>query len=297
MINKNHYIPKWWIKGFANYTGKTVVHHVGLDRKIHTKCKPPKSTGYKTHLYRVHHIPYLSEIKTPDEIELIFSNIDNKAAIICKKIIERSPSILTETERIDWAKFIRSLIQRNPRAIDSRHIAAKSTLNELSNDEYFSHLIDFLPSEFRIRYFSAEYENNLVLFDILRNSEQNITWIKNFCNFEWLTIHLDSTPIKLIGSDYPVTINIGQENEKEGYLLLFALSPDVLFTAYPRSLNFANKEYARIAIWYNLNMLCSNRPNYVYFPCELIDTKAIKYRMLLEEYMITPEDIYQNNQK
>lgn len=107
---KHHYIPVFYSREWAGPDGR-LCEYTRPYREVKPQWKHPDATGYVRGLYTVpKNDPHVSEY-----IEHHFFRItDNRAALVAQQLRAGGPIDWLDMDRSSWARFIISLMLRNP---------------------------------------------------------------------------------------------------------------------------------------------------------------------------------------
>ena len=226
---KHHYIPVFYLKQWCGPDGKLCEfqnpHHAVRARQIH-----PSGTGYVHGLYSIEGVP-------PDTAQYLethfFKVADDGAARALRILLDEKPWVFTNAERSAWARFIVSLILRNPETLERQKSAALATfqkaLPEIEADYAHRRSNDDPPTY--IDYVSARADNpagkaGAILVQKLIDDPQ----IGNaIVGMRWMVLREPKPSYKLLTSDRPVLITNGISYESSQIIL--PISPYHVFVA------------------------------------------------------------------
>ncbi len=105
----HHFNPRFYLAHWAG--GDRCVCEMRLIRgKVISKRKFPKNTGYLKDLYRIDGV---SDDIAHNLETRFFTPLDTKAARVMGKLLAGAPPQLGLKDRVNWARFLLSLIYRN----------------------------------------------------------------------------------------------------------------------------------------------------------------------------------------
>jgi Protein of unknown function (DUF4238) len=220
---KHHYIPVFYLKQWA-----------GADKRVCTMRKvqsglwvdrlSPKGTGYKKDLYRIENV-------APEEaqsFESVFLKLtDNDASLALKKLLRRDRN-WTDKLRSAWARFILSLLFRNPEAVTRirDHVLEMWRVGfELVRDNYNPAENNNIPFE----QFSASHPiGHVEAAQFLKDIIDNQRIAPDLMSMHWHVKTLEKSTTLLMTSDRPLDMpHLGDPN---AYLAL-PIGPQHLFIA------------------------------------------------------------------
>jgi len=111
---KHHYVPVFLQRAWAGASPdrKVEVFRLDLDG-IPSSRRCPKYTGYEEDLWALSK-DQVAGMSCQALEKLLFSRIDNDAAIVRRKLEEQGLRVLTSDDRENWARFLMSLRLRQP---------------------------------------------------------------------------------------------------------------------------------------------------------------------------------------
>lgn len=112
---KHHYIPEFYSRRWAR-SDETLVRFYRPHQEVIERRVFPSQVGFQRNLYR---IPDVSP-STAQQIELsFFKRIDDAAARALEALIAPNSPRLEVKTRIDWTRFILSLMHRTPASFEA----------------------------------------------------------------------------------------------------------------------------------------------------------------------------------
>ncbi|WP_212374871.1 DUF4238 domain-containing protein [Acetobacter persici] len=177
---KHHYIPvfylkKWLSKNNAKNDSLTITEFQKTPAGVKYKYKTPAQTAYGIDLYRRDDLPQ----SIRDVLEKkVMSIIDNEASIIHEALLENKIPNNTH-DRSVWARFIMSIIHRNPeRVYDLTHSFEKSMqmVSEDIRKNYGKYRNDTNPHSYQelekqLDPFQNGYDFSLLLSNLMNDRE------------------------------------------------------------------------------------------------------------------------------
>jgi len=208
---KHHYIPAMYLRQWSGLDGQ-LCEHKRIASKIAVHRTWPEGTGYKPDLYRINGVPD----ELAQEVETQYMKmLDTRAADALKKLVRGEGNSLKSTERAAWARFLVSLIFRNPEAVQ--------TINTHMTEMWAAANESFLNPSF-VGAGASEYAMKL-LQEVI-DSVRPITDIKTM---GWRTISVAGAAVPLLTSDRPWVLSRPLD-APDAYVLI-PISPSVLFLA------------------------------------------------------------------
>jgi hypothetical protein len=224
---EHHYNPKFILKRWTINDGPLCEMRLIRD-KVLTNHRYPGATGKLRDLYRTDGV---SEANSQD-VELHFmSPLDNDAAVSLDKFVAAQP--LDASDRIAWARFVLSMLYRNPEcvALIKSHMAevwAEGT-DALEGDwAALRGPLDqmTLAEATEIRQPSAaEISASNMLVDVIANERA----VPDIANMHWTRVELSRSKYSLLTSDRPLVMPVGL-GHRQCYIAL-PVGPRHLFVA------------------------------------------------------------------
>lgn len=241
---KHHYVPVFYLKEWCSTDNKLEGFCLLYNKVIHKRYSPEEACN-EIGLYSLEGMP--EDKKQFIEKEYMGRSLDSKAAPIMKKLIncgnplEESERTLKKSERINWARFLISLMLRNPEKVKK--------IKELSNQ----HLVESLrasPQEYQtikasddpptLEEWAAENVpeifNNFGLTVLTRVIDHPET-ISEIIQYGGYTRTLSSN-VKLLTCDQPCIML--KNNTGVATLIALPISPNTLFFGTECKGTFAN---------------------------------------------------------
>lgn len=235
---RHHYIPKFWIKRWANDEGLVERYRKHSDGSLDVLLRPPKSVGYWQDLYKLPEgLP--QDVSLED---LFFKKVDDHASKLFHRLLEYGDVQLTGQEAGTLAVFVLSLLHRTPKGFHAVIDASEKMFNEIDD-------------ELSQRYSEIRGENDPPTYEEYRSREGDgaarRTFFRNFPKMilsenmvefigrlHWHRLTRPSNCHELLLSDDPLIRTNGLK-KKDGHIA-FPLSPDHLLAGFYDS-NFASE--------------------------------------------------------
>lgn len=226
---KHHYIPQFYLKQWEGADKKLEVYYRRGDGLITSTRLARKGTGYEVDLYK---LPGVTP-ETEHQVESMFMALVDDEAVRVRDRMLASEIPKEAQKRHAWARFILSLVVRNP-----------EELNRFKAD-YSEHLLKPDP-EFQARYAAMRKEGDPELFEewmlamdptyaerqavvTLTKLIENQSVLRLFRTMHWRVIDLSRASRRLVTSDRPVVMTNGMVHYQGHYAL--PISPTRLFLA------------------------------------------------------------------
>ena len=226
---KHHYIPQFYLKQWEGADGKLQVFLRRGDGRIVTKRLARKASGYEVDLYKLPGAPPERE----HEIERMFMALVDDDAVRVRNGMLASVIPKEQQKRFAWARFVLSLVVRNPEELKS------------FKTDYARYLLMPDP-EFQARYAAARQADDPELFEewivktdptyaerqavvTLTHLIENRNVLRLLRTMNWRIIDTSSVSRRLMTSDRPVIMTNGMVHYSGHYAL--PISPDRLFLA------------------------------------------------------------------
>lgn len=272
----HHYNPQFYLRLWEN-DQQLFYNYFIINHRVKYKLKSAASVGFEPHLYALKKVPREEKNKIEKEV---FGDIDNKAALILSKIDSFGINTLSNSEKIEWARFLYSMMSRHPKIIKSM---------DYPKDEIFDNY-KTLPISEQERYKQIHEitKTNSVMIALAAmltpNNQFGFEYLDNFTNqllkMFWFVDEFYDVQNGLLTSDNPVKIlptNFGtvehalliREKSITNYLasnkfyLYFPISPHKAFFVFPTSRFQPLKDKADIVEFYN-NIIAYDATKYVY---------------------------------
>lgn len=200
---KHHYIPrfilkKWKVNGFINgYYWNKHNNEISINRS------GPGGFGFENFLLSIDSVNFPSDI-----IEThYFKTIDNNAAKIINKLLDFGPKVLTDSEKIDFAKLILSFGPRYPENVKFIRALGPSVFeNEFSDEESIEVFrnagVVEKPSEWLKNTLGINFENQsmLAIPDVINSS----SFRPDIENWNWQVYQLGELDNFFVMGDRPL---------------------------------------------------------------------------------------------
>lgn len=233
LSRRHHYIPRFYLKAWQASDGSGLwLYRRDKKGNIRHYRRWPKSVGYATDLYSLQpETPHLIPGPSPDVIERdFFAVIDDAAALVYQKLFLSGIKSLTTEDRMAWALFLNSLMERRPERI--------AEIEHLETGEK-------IKNELHQRLGGAEYLNNINWSSMYRNSVRRALigyisdrgFIDCVTQMRWATVDVSIDGEHLITADRPVLVNAGS-SPSPIHCLSIALSPKRLLIVHGQAEEF-----------------------------------------------------------
>jgi len=229
----HHYIPKFYLKRWANQRDGMVTVFQQQPSGLHAKLKAPAGTGYVKHLYTATMNPKLG-----DQLETQFmQRVDDDAAKVLELMLLPTIPELTTKQHNAWVQFLMSLMHRSPQRIATlraqleHHLpASRDNLTEELLREYEElrrpgdpdTLHEYLEN---VRPADIEYGSLRLVADLSNSQLVGDTLVK----LRKRVVRFHQPKHNLITSDRPLIMTGGLGNPET--VIMLALDPLHLFLA------------------------------------------------------------------
>lgn len=280
--HKHHYVPQFYLRTWQNpESGNFWLYTRNAANRVTYRHRPAKSVGYLHDLYSLKpDVPWKVFNPVSDILETnFFSFVDAAAAIVHQKLISSGLSALSGQDRLDWALFLNSLMERNPKRI-----------SEI--EKSFS--IDEVKKEFATRWRRLELLDKIDVDALHHNSLRHalVTYITDeafvtyVANMRWATIDISIDGEHLLTSDMPLLINGGVAGNPI-HLLSIALSPQRLLIMHSDDEGFDEDFIRTLTVIHNISIV-ENTQQYLISSRELKDGPFTRFSRVVEEKLKVP---------
>ena len=260
---RHHYIPEFYLKRWADGSGRLVQFSKPWNDLVKPKRVYPKETGFVNHLYELKGVG----IDNPSRLEQeYFSPIDSRAADVLAKI-ERGDWGFTEKERTAWGQFLLALVTRHPNHVRSTRDYVHKFMNSISPEEERRWAKRRREGDARTMRDALQSLSMRDFMDrealrLMATFSQNEKYGTHIINMKWATRKMPYDVPALLTSDRPLQWfgALAQENCH----ILLPLGPKRIFWAcnteimmaqirsvpLPALVDFMNKAVARRAVSY-----------------------------------------------
>lgn len=225
----HHFTPVFYLKEWTANDGRLVRYNRPRDVVVAKSCSP-STTGSEDHLYSYEGVP--PEKRALLEIEF-FSPIDSHASIAHRILLDGGLNKLTGPQRIDWARFLLSMLLRVPQGLRDLERLADQTMrtNLQIEDAEFEALRKPGDPDTMYEWLAQKQPHVLAnahksfLPGLIDNDELGSYLI----NMHWATIGVADAKHTLLTGDRPFVSTHGWKHSDA--TLLFPLSPRMLWVA------------------------------------------------------------------
>lgn len=281
----HHYVPKFYIKKWVSGRDKKVwYYNKNYKGDVIEGRISPKSTGFEPRLNSFK-VREFSGIKN-DEINLLeekLAALDSAASKILNKMIEQGIPSLSDQEKITWLNFVLLLLERNPQRFQTIENEGYKILDEIIDDSInkWGNAAHWYRTQAILK--KSEFVYNHVrirLHNFLREQDSSdIHFINN-----WRILDISNSNTYFITSDIPVVADVSHQMSSEVSYLEMPLSPTKLWIYAAPHYQFDNETIKLLFMTFNLRLLMI-KPKYVYSLHSIKDTKFVKYKKALENYL------------
>lgn len=226
---KHHYIPQFYLRPWLDTDDKLEEYgRVPPTNHIRSRRRGTKPTGF---VYNLYTLPGTTEETKQNVERMFFGKVDADAAKVRDNMLAGAP--LTLPERYDWARFILSLVLRNPEEVQKMKESVNSIFDQPDAELQAKYLERRQPHEpataeeaIRQQFPDAPDRSALLIGTQLI---QNQNAMKTIAGMSWSVIRTDRASRRLITSDRPVVMT-GGLLRLDGHICL-PISPRHLFVA------------------------------------------------------------------
>lgn len=289
--HEHHYIPKFHLNAWKNESGSLLLYRKVWRDKIESREKQPAQVCYKNDLYIIRNDIFGSPPSRPDHVENELEKIDDNAAKVHTKIRSgTSLSALSNDDKRDWSIYVNSLLHRSPKRLEELEALMKSIVTKTVDDIKACAAEETHKTwdDCKDIFIESSYGINSVrvqLLPIIRNRET----IDGLLSLEWNLLNLqDSIPFKFILTEMPV---VTFEQDDNVYMISLALTPSLLWFAFPRSLRDSNDyhEVIRYVVMVYNGVQLMRKPDFIISSAILTNDGLHNYDKIFTEF-IRPSD-------
>ncbi|MBF0865602.1 MAG: DUF4238 domain-containing protein [Gluconobacter potus] len=253
---RHHYIPEFYLKNWCQrQEDNRLVEYKrpGPGQPVHSAFKYPKQVGFEKDLYTIPEFD--PDLRTWIEDQFM-GQVDSYAAQI-QQVMIQGKSTLSHEDQVHWARFMISLIHRNPEKVDFLRNSWKKIYSEGQN-AFRPPLPEGLRDISEDIYTKMEAGEFVRLFTRIIDNEKVGTTLLNM-SWHVLDIHKGD----LLTSDRPI-FRSKSLTEKHAFMAL-SLNPKRLLLLVNRRNTFDKiiSHWDKIASDYN-NAIVRQSCNYVY---------------------------------
>ena len=275
--HRHHYVPRFYLRTWQSLDGKGVwLYARNKGNRITYNRRSSKSVGYVEDLYSLKPETKWHVLNHEcDAIEkTFFSVIDDAAALVHQKLISSGINALSDKDRLDWALFLNSLLERSPKRISEME---RSFSGEGIKEQYIarwgkSEILDDID-------FSAVHHNSIR--SALADNISDKAFVNYVANMRWTTVHHSIEGEHFLTSDTPLLVNGGMEGNRI-HLLSIALTPNKLMIIHTDSEEFDEYFLRMLSIFHNIGIVDSTK-KYLISSKELKDGTHTKFTKVVEE--------------
>jgi hypothetical protein len=275
--HRHHYVPQFYLRTWQDpERGKFWLYTRNAVNRITYRHQPAKSVGYLHDLYSLKpNVPWTVFNPVSDILETnFFSLVDDAAAIVHQKLVSSGLSALSGQDRLDWALFLNSLMERNPKRISE--IKNSFSIDEVKK-EFTTHwgrsgLLDKIDVD-------AIHHNSLLHALVTYITDE--AFVSYVANMRWATIDIPIDGEHLLTSDMPLLINGGVAGNPI-HLLSIALSPKRLLIMHSDDEGFDEDFIRTLTVIHNISIV-ENTQQYLISSRELKDGPFTRFSRVVEE--------------
>lgn len=232
MPRRNHYLPRFYQRRWADAQGRVFVYEKPHDQVI-VSTRSTKATGWSPDLYTV---PIAPEGQAQALEDGFWRTIDQWGADALAALEAADAGAADRLDKTRWAIFLLSLALRNPGEVAAINRAAQhhfSTGFAEFGERYAELRHDHEPETFDefLRQFSEPGLSGYGA-QILRALSTNKAIVGQLLAMDWQVVTVTNGPMPLLTSDRPLIRYRGLKHD-DG-LLMLPLGPAEFFVAYNR---------------------------------------------------------------
>lgn len=226
---KHHYIPQFYLRPWLNTDDKLEEYgRVPPSNQIRSRRRGTEPTGF---VYNLYTLPGTTEDTRQNVERVFFGKVDAAGAKVRDKMLAGAP--LSLPERYDWARFVLSLILRNPEEVQKMKASVNSIFDQPDAELQANYLKIRQPhepatAEEAIRqHFPDTPDRSALLVGTQLIQNQNA--MRTIAGMSWSVIRTDKASRRLVTSDRPVVMT-GGLLRVNGHICL-PITPRHLFVA------------------------------------------------------------------
>ena len=276
MQGQHHFVPQFYLRSWREQNGAVFwTYSRNSLNKIRYRKFSSKAIGFVNDLYSLKPESSWSILNPhPDMIEKVFSRIDEAAASVHKKLVNSGLHSLSIQDKLDWALFLNSLLERTPDRI--REIKEGFSENNIKQEI----LIKLNNSEFLEKINLTALHHNSVLSALVKFIfDEN--FINYVANMRWATVDIPYDNEHLLTGDAPLVVNGGQGGNPI-YALSIAISPRRLLILHKDTEEFDEKFIRTLSVIHNVLVVDQAR-QYVISSREIKDGPFTKYTKVIQD--------------
>jgi len=285
--HNHHYIPEFHLNAWKNETGSLLLYRKVWRDKVESRGKQPAQVCYKNDLYILKEDPFGSPPSRPDHVENELGIIDDNAAKVLSKILSGSSlSALSVNDKRDWAIYVNSLLHRSPERLEELDSVMRSTITKTLDDikacatEETHKTWDECGKIFA----ESSYGINHVRLMLLPTIKDNES-IDGLLDYEWNLLNLQgSFPFKFILTEMPI---VTFDKENNIYMLALAITPSLLWFAFPRSLRDSKDfgEVIKLVVMAYNGVQLMRKPGFIISSAMLTNDGLHNYDKVFKEFL------------
>jgi hypothetical protein len=280
---RHHYLPQFYLRGWAAEPDGLIWRYKREPSgELSAKRVSPKATGYEQDLYSIKDTgPYLPD-RASDVIETSFlRDVDNGAAVVLPALARSGPDALSESDKMAWALFLNSLLERDPRTLKKRELVVPGIVDQLANQ-----LITRCDSdEGRERWKAVLGETDLLAFGGNTLRRQMVSEIRDgrvldyFVSQSWRVVKVEGD-VGFVTADAPLVVNGGGDTSPIQTLAL-ALNPKALFFMHAPEWQLDDELIGMLVLLHNLALI-EGDARYLYSQRRIEDGEVLRLRRAVE---------------
>lgn len=284
---RHHFVPQFLLREWYETADRGFwLYFRDPQGRVRLRHRHAKSIAYVKGLYVIN--PDGMDFRQSPSNELedrFFAPIDDAASIVHQKLLTSGLHSLSPDDRIVWAIFVNSLLERSPKRIQ----ALEAQFADLHDESIAATERDYPGSttEPAIKAILAKVDKaavvrNAVLSGLVRYIMDE-PFIRYIASMEWLTLSLPDGADHFLTGDTPVIVNGGGPSAPI-HLLSIAISPQKLLVMRSDPTVFDADLIGRHTMIYNV-LLVRQTDQHLISSRQLADSRFIKYRRIADEML------------
>lgn len=281
---RHHFVPQFLLREWYETADRGFwLYFRDPQGRVRLCHRHAKSIAYVKDLYAIN--PDGMDFRQSPSNKLedrFFAPIDDAASIVHQKLLTSGLHSLSPDDRIVWAIFVNSLLERLPKRIQVLEAQFAGLHDEsiaATEREYPGSTTQPAIKAILAKVDKTAVVRNAVLSGLVRYIMDE-PFIRYIASMEWLTLSLADGADHFLTGDTPVIVNGGGLSAPI-YLLSIAVSPQkllVMRSAFPA---FDADFVGRLTLIYNI-LLAQQTDQYLVSSRQLADSRFIKYRRIVD---------------
>ncbi len=289
---RHHFVPQfylreWYLPGCDHF----LIYGRDSRGQLYARARPSKSVGFESDLYTIYPDGLNFQSAKSQQLESdFFAPIDNLASKVHQKMLCYGLDSLTAQDRIDWSKFISSMLYRSPaRVNEATKLSVECIEKTLSNlgPQRMRMLNKPIFSALGVSLNKQSLAKNLALEQIVSATASD-EFVQGISSMEWALVKLPLGEDHYLTSDAPIVINAGQIKDPI-YMFSLAISPKVLMVIFKEKCEFEDM-LKLMAVVHN-GLLTHQTNKHLVSSRTLVNGMFIKHKKIAELMLCTDNSI------